>query len=46
MNVTKVAKLQLKKKNLILSTQLDGRVFFGFSPAGPKTKADPPDSQQ
>jgi hypothetical protein len=20
--------------------------FFGFSPAGPKTKADPPDSQQ
>ena len=20
--------------------------FFGFSPAGPKTKVDPPDSQQ
>ena len=20
--------------------------FFGFSPAGPKTKADPPDTQQ
>ena len=20
--------------------------FFGFSPAGPKTKADPPDSQE
>ena len=20
--------------------------FFGFSPAGPKTKGDPPDSQQ
>ena len=33
------------KKINFLWTQLDGRIF-GFSPAGPKTKVDPPDSQQ
>ena len=38
-------KLNFSKNLKFLWTQLEGRVF-GFSPAGPKTKADLPDSQQ
>ena len=45
MTVKKVAKNPIKKKINFLWTQLDGKVF-GFSLAGPKTKSDPPDSQQ
>ena len=46
MTVTKVEKnpIFLKKFNFYqpnLTVE-----FFGFSPAGPKTKADPPDGQQ
>ena len=33
------------KKNLTFYEPNLTEEFFGFSPAGPKTKADPPDSQ-
>ena len=46
MTVKKVAKNPiLKKKNTFYNPDLTVE-FFGYSPAGPKTKADPPDSQQ
>ena len=46
MTVKKMAKNPIFQKK-ITSYEPDLTVeFFGFSPAGPKTKADPPDSQQ
>ena len=46
MTVTKVAKNPSFLKNLNFHQPDLAVEFFGFSPAGPKTKADPPNSQQ
>ena len=46
MTVKKVAKNPIFLKNLTFYEPNLTVEFFGFSPAGPKTKADPPDSQQ
>ena len=45
MTVKRVAKNQIFLKNLPFYEPNLMVEFFGFSPAGPKTKADPPDSQ-
>ena len=46
MTVKKVAKnIFLKLFTIFYEPNLTVE-FFGFSPTGPKTKADPPDSQQ
>ena len=46
MTVIKVAKNPIFLKNLTFYEPDLTVEFFGFSPAGPKTKVDPPDSQQ
>ena len=46
MTVKKVAKNPFFLKILTFYEPNLTVEFFGFSPAGPKTKADPPDSQQ
>ena len=46
MSVEKVAKNLIFLKILTFYEPNLTVEFFGFSPAGPKTKADPPDSQQ
>ena len=46
MTVEKVAKNPNFQKNLTFVEPNLTEVLFGFSPAGPKTKADPPDNQQ
>ena len=46
MTVTKVAKNPIFLKNLNFYQPNLTVEFYGFSPAEPKTKADPPNSQQ
>jgi hypothetical protein len=46
MTVTKVARNPIFIRNLNFHQTNLTVEFFGFSPAGPKTKADLPDSQQ
>jgi hypothetical protein len=46
MTVQKVAKNPIFLKILTFYEPNLTVEFFGFLPAGPKTKADPPDSQQ
>jgi len=46
MTVKKVAKNPIFQKKITFYEPNLTVEFFGFSPAGPKTKADPPDSQQ
>jgi len=46
MTVKKVAKNPIFLKNLTFYEPNLTVEYLGFSPAGPKTKADPPDSQQ
>ena len=47
MNITKVGKkYNFSKKKLNVYQPNLTVEFFGFSPAGPKTNADPPDSHQ
>ena len=46
MTVENVERNPFKKKKLTFYEPDLTVEFFGFSPAGPKTKVDPPDSQQ
>jgi len=46
MTVKKVAKNPIFQKKITFYEPNLTVEFFGFSPAGPKTKVDPPDSQQ